>query len=151
MALSIEETYDEDLVNSFYADNFIYNGVKRDGVQTGFRSHPAIHYLLCSIDGKKAGFFIAVESSEIDWEMHACLTKWATPHSRKLAQMAIDWVWAHGPIRITVPVVSRSTVNFCKRLGFEIEGVRRNGAMIDGTLHDVTFLGLLKWASFQNS
>ena len=147
MALSIEETYDEELINSFYADKFIYNGVKRDGVQTGFREHPAIHYLLCSIDGKKAGFFIAVESSEIDWEMHACLMKWATPHSRTLAQMAIDWVWERGPIRITVPVVSRSTVNFCKRLGFEIEGVRRNGAMIDGMLRDVTFLGLLKWDS----
>lgn len=149
MVLLIEETYDEELVNSFYADNFIYNGVKRDGVQTGFRPHPAIHYLLCSIDGEKAGFFIAVESSKIDWEMHACLMKWATPNSRKLAQMAIDWVWARGPIRITVPVVARSTVNFCKRLGFEIEGVRRNGAMIGGTLHDVTFLGLLKWDSFQ--
>jgi hypothetical protein len=149
MVLSIEETYDDELINSFYADNFIYNGVKRDGVQTGFRSHPAIHYLLCAIDGKTAGFFIAVESSEIDWEMHACLMKWATPHSRSLAQMAINWVWARGPIRITVPVVARSTVNFCKRLGFEIEGVRRNGAMIDGTLHDVTFLGLLKWDSFQ--
>lgn len=149
MALSIEETYDEELINSFYADKFIYNGVKRDGVQTGFRSNPAIHYLLCSIDGKKAGFFIAVESSEIDWEMHACLMKWATPHSRSLAQMAINWVWAHDPIRITVPVVARSTVNFCKRLGFEIEGVRRNGAIIDGTLHDVTFLGLLKWDSSQ--
>lgn len=151
MVLSIEETYDEELVNSFYADNFIYNGVKRDGIKTGFVAHPDIHYLLCRVDGKPAGFFIAAASCDIDWEMHACLMKWATPYSRTLAQMAIDWVWERGPIRITVPVISRSTVNFCKRLGFEIEGVRRNGAMIDGTLHDVTFLGLLKWASFQNS
>lgn len=150
MALSIEETYDAELINSFCRDEFIYNGIKRDGVEIGFRAHPDIHYLLCRVDGEPVGFFIAAACSDIDWEMHACLTKSTTIHSRKLAQMAIDWVWAHGPIRITVPVVNRSTVNFCKRLGFEIEGIRRSGASIDGVLHDVTFLGLLKWDLFQN-
>lgn len=144
MALSIEETYDKELVNRFYLDKFIYNGVKLDGVETGFRAHPDIHYLLCKVDGHEAGFFIAAASCSIDWEMHACLMKWAIPHGRALAKMAIDWVWDRGPIRITVPVVNQSTVNFCKRLGFEIEGVRRRGAMRDGVLHDVTFLGLLK-------
>lgn len=151
MALSIEETYDSEIINRFYSDEFIYNGVKRDGLENCFISHPDIHYLLCRIDGVEVGFFIAAASSTIDWEMHVCLTKAAIPKSRELAKMALDWVWSCGPIRVTVPVVKQSTVNFCKRLGFEVEGIRRSGTMIDGKLHDVTFLGLLKWASFPNS
>ena len=144
MALSIEETYDEELVNSFYADKFIYNGVKRDGIKACFRSHPAIKYLLCKVDGRSVGFFVVAAGSAIDWEAHVCLSKLAIPYGRQFGSMVIEWIWKQGAIRITVPTIKTSTVNFCKRLGFDVEGVRRNGAMIDGTLHDVTFLGLLK-------
>ena len=144
MDLSINETRDLALIDALYHDEWIAQGSLRDGVTLGARDHASIHYLLCHVGERVAGFFAVARLNALDWEAHVCLLKWSIPHARQFGRMAIDWLWRAGAVRITVPTVKRSTVNYCRRLGFEVEGVRRQAVSIDGARHDVTFLGLLK-------
>lgn len=144
MVLSIKETRNLAIINQFYLDPHIVAGAKRDGVMLGARDHPAIHYLICEIDAKPAGFYAVVQLNDIDWEAHVCLMKWAIPQARDFGAMVIDWLWAAGAQRITVPAIKATTVNYCRRLGFSIEGVRRKAVSVNGARLDVTYLGLLR-------
>jgi RimJ/RimL family protein N-acetyltransferase len=69
------------------------------------------------------------------------------PYSRDLARLYLSCIFEDDEIeRVTAYVLGTlpSAANFCRRLGFEYEGARRNACRVDGVLTDVLIYGLTR-------
>jgi RimJ/RimL family protein N-acetyltransferase len=145
--LSVDLADDPALINAVLRDPWIAARVRHDGREPGYIDDPNLAYYAARVDGRIAGVFMAIAHSRWEVEVHAALARWATPYGRKLGLMFLDELWsAPDLMRITAPVLATlpSAVNYCHRLGFEREGVKRSACRIDGAAVDVVYLGLLR-------
>jgi RimJ/RimL family protein N-acetyltransferase len=79
--------------------------------------------------------------------VHAGLKRRALPWSRQLAGLFLDRVFEPPQVlRATAYVMGDlpSAANFCRRVGFTDEGVRRNAIVKGGRILDCIVLGLLR-------
>lgn len=143
--ISIRPTKDKAYINYIYANDFIKNRIHQDGLSLRYIEDPSIRYLKASIDGEDCGFFLTRVGMP-DFEAHVCLLPRATLQSRQLGHLFIAWCFSHGAHRLTAPVSSmnRSVVNYCKRLGFEIEGIKKEAINSNGVFYDEFIMGLTK-------
>jgi len=121
--------------------------IYHDDRPRGYIDHPAITYYGAYVGSDVAGVLLAIENTPEDIGVHVALRRWATPHGRALGHLFINAVFAdHTVQRLTAEVLGTlpSAANYCRRLGFEDEGVRRNACRVDGRLTDVVMLGLLR-------
>ncbi|MGG4267918.1 N-acetyltransferase family protein [Peribacillus simplex] len=63
----------------------------------------------------------------------------------KLFQSLEEWAINHNILRLELTVVNQNEagVSLYKKMGFEIEGIKRNSLMIDGTLFNQYFMSKL--------
>ncbi|MDF9761093.1 RimJ/RimL family protein N-acetyltransferase [Peribacillus simplex] len=63
----------------------------------------------------------------------------------KLFQRLEEWAITHNILRLELTVVTQNEagVSLYKKMGFEIEGIKGNSLMIDGTLFDQYFMSKL--------
>jgi len=128
-------------------DPWVVARIRHDDREPGYIEHPALTYTAAFIGEEAVGVFMAIQHSPWEVEVHAALKRKATHYARELGCMFLDRLWQRPELmRITAPVLSTlpSAVNYCKRLGFEVEGVKRRAVKVNGVPADVIYLGLLR-------
>lgn len=109
--------------------------------------HPHVHYLGARVDGDLVGAFMLIESGFVEVDVHALLTRRALPHSRALGRLCLTQAFANPAIeRVTAYVIEGLTAarNYCLKLGFQVEGLRRNACRQNGRLLGVHVLGITR-------
>ena len=103
-------------------------------------------YLSAFVDGKFAGAFLAIKSSFIEYDLHALLKKSHIKQSRDLGRAFLLWAFAHPIERVTAYIIEGlgSAANYCRKLGFVDEGVRRNACIQNGIKKNVYILGMTR-------
>ena len=91
---------------------------------------------------------MAIEYSDTETELHSLLLRRALKASRPLGQACINWAFNDSPIvqRVTAYVFESMLTarNYCLRLGFQIEGFRRNAFSYNGAPEGVWVLGMTR-------
>lgn len=107
--------------------------------------HPAAVYLSAWVGDSFAGAFLAIRG-KVDFELHALLQRWAMPWSRELGRLCLVWAFSHPINRVTALVIDGldTARNYCLKLGFKCEGVKRGACMQNGVAKDVHMLGMLR-------
>jgi hypothetical protein len=109
--------------------------------------HPHVHYLGARVDGDLVGAFMIIESGFVELDVHALLTRRALKHSRDLGRLCLAQAFANPAIqRVTAYVIEGLTAarNYCLKLGFQFEGIRRDACRQNGHLLGVHILGMTR-------
>lgn len=148
MTLSIQPLTDTAAINAILTTPAISCRIRHDAYTPGYIHHPALSYHGAYVDAVLSGLFMAIQHSPWEVEVHAALLPRVIRQARDLGALFLASLWDEQPDlqRITAPVLSTlpSAANYCRHLGFEDEGVRRNAVRVDGVLADVVYLGLLR-------
>jgi len=148
--LTVKLITDAAVINAVLQSPWIADKIRHDSRDPGYIDSPNIEYHAARVGGRIAGVFMAIRHSEYEIEVHAALARWATRHGRALGAMFLAQLWEDGNLlRITAPVLATlpSAVNYCLRLGFQREGVKRSACWINGAPVDVVYLGMLRGES----
>jgi len=146
--LSIQPLTDPAQIHAILTQPAVAARIRHDDRTPGYIAHPALTYRGAYMDGLLCGLFMSIQHSPWEVEVHAALLPHVIRHARDLGALFLASLWRDQPDlqRITAPVLSTlpSAANYCRRLGFEDEGVRRNAVRVNGALVDVVYLGLLR-------
>lgn len=146
--LAIQLLTDPIAIDAILSTPIISNKLRHDDREPGYIDHPALTYHGAYVDGALSGLFMAIQHSPWEVEVHAALKPHVIRQARDLGALFVASLWRDQPDlqRITAPVLSTlpSAANYCRRLGFEDEGVRRNAVRVNGALVHVVYLGLLR-------
>ena len=132
-------------MDAVYSDPYITR-VGHDSRPCAPVRHDLVRYLSAWVDGEFSGAFMAVQFSAIEIEVHALLHRKAIKHSRDLGFAFLAWAFGQPIQRVTAHVTQglETARNYCLRLGFKIEGRRRDACLKNGKLVDVYLLGITR-------
>ena len=142
-------------LRTVYNDARVCAALSRDGTAPQPVSHPLVAYYSAFIDGRFAGAFMAVRQTAADIEVHSLLLRHAVRYSRQLGVAFMAALFANPEVqRLTAWICADlpSVGNFCRRMGFTLEGTRRGACVRNQQSVDVLMFGLLrpewsaKWA-----
>jgi hypothetical protein len=145
--LSVRPLSDREAIERILSDPWIKPKITRDGREPSFIDHPLVRYFGAYVGEQLVGVFVHIQFTAIEVEVHVALLKEALPHSRKLAALFIDQVFTDPNVtRATAHAIGSltSAVNFGKKLGFRLEGVRRDACVQNNRLLPVITLGMLR-------
>ena len=146
MMLQVEPGITQTDLQRLYSDPYIQR-VGWDEVPAQPILHPHVQYLSALVYGDFAGAFMAIRFSDREIEMHSLLRKKYLPESRELAGLALDWAFSRSLVhRVTAYITGDlvAAMNFCLKLGFKFEGIRREACIKNGVPLDVHIFGILK-------
>ena len=138
------------MINAVLSDPWIAARIRHDSREPSYIEHPNLSYFAGYDDGRLAGIFTAIRHSAWEIEVHAALGRHAIRRGRVLGREFLAELWRDPELlRITAPVLSTlpSAVNYCRRLGFVDEGVKRRACRQNGVAIDVVYLGMT-WADW---
>jgi hypothetical protein len=149
--ITVTEGCDADLLRTLYADPYIAR-IGHDDRHAEPIAHPQVVYLSAWVGERFAGAFMAV-CGKRDFELHALLRRDCLPWSRQLGRACLDWAFSKPIDRVTAWVIGtlKEAANYCRKLGFTLEGVRREACRQNGVPRDVFMLGMLRaeWESMK--
>lgn len=145
--ITVEPLADPVLIDSILKSPEIAAKLRHDGREPGYIDHPAATYWGGWVDGELAGVFLAVRFSQWEIEVHAAILRAHIRVGRNLSRLFLARLFDDDRVeRITGYVMSTlpTAANFCLRLGFHREGVRRCALKVGGELRDVLIYGLTR-------
>lgn len=145
--LSVTPIIDSHAISAILCDPWVRAKLAQDGREPSYIDHPLVSYHGAYVGGELAGVFIAVQFTQWEVEVHAALLRSAIPHGRDLGRMFLASVFADPAVlRVTAYVLGTlpSAANYCRRLGFADEGMRRSACMVGGVPTDILVLGLIR-------
>lgn len=151
--LSLRPLTDQSAIEGLYADPYIAR-VGHDHRPASPIVHPDCHYLGAYRDSELMGAFLIIESGWVEWDVHALLKREALRWSRDFGAMCLARMFENRSLaRVTAQVIEglESAKNYCLRLGFRLEGFRRDALMVGGKLRGVYVLGMTRrdWMGVQ--
>ncbi len=142
MQTAVRPIENKDVISALYeAPEFQVVAHDHRGAEPVFA--PFAKYLGAYVDGKLAGLFLILESGFIEVDLHAFILRRFVRQARDLGRACLAYVFADGVIqRATAYVIDGldSAVNYCLKLGFKREGVRRDACLKGGVLRPVHVL-----------
>lgn len=144
--LELQPLSDQGALAPLFLDPYIAR-VGHDDRPAALIEHPNVHYLGARVDGELVGAFMVIESGFVEVDVHALLTRRALPHSRALGRLCLARAFADPVIeRVTAYVIEglATARNYCLKLGFQVEGLRRNACRQNGRLLGVHVLGITR-------
>lgn len=145
-AIALKEGITTEHLGQIYADPYITK-VGHDHRPAAPIQHPLVTYLSAFVNGKFAGAFIAIQQTAIEIDLHALLKKEFVRYSRMLGAELLRWSFdKKQTMRVTAYIIEglESAKNYCIKLGFKMEGFRRDACMQDGNLKGVHILGMTR-------
>lgn len=146
MLLDVQPLFDQGALAPLFLDPYIAR-VGHDDRPAAPISHPHVRYLGAYVDGELVGAFMVIESGFVELDLHAMLTRSALKHSRELGRLCLARAFADERVeRVTAYVIEGLTTarNYCLKLGFQFEGIRRNACRQHGRLLGVHILGMTR-------
>ena len=146
MLLDVQPLSDQGALAPLFLDPYIAR-VGHDDRPAALIAHPAVRYLGARVDGELVGAFMIVESGFVEVDVHALLSRQALPHSRELGRLCLAHAFTNPDIeRVTAYVIYglNAARNYCLKLGFQYEGMRRCACRKDGQLLDIHILGMTR-------
>lgn len=137
----------QDEINQVYQDIYVKKAFIRDNIEFAPINHELVTYYSCYYNDEFMGCFMYIQFSINEIECHSMLLKKAIPHSRIFGKMFIDLCFSKNEItRLTtyIPENLSKAINFLKKLGWEIEGIKRNSTLINGKLLNNILLGITR-------
>jgi len=110
-------------------------------------THQLVKYVSAFMDGEFMGAFMVVQFSKTEIEIHSLLKKSAIKYSRLLGNEVIHFVFnMYKPLRITAHIIGglNKAMNYVEKLGFSLEGIRRDGCVKNSKTTDIYTYGLTK-------
>lgn len=149
--ITIERTYDLELVRRFMTNPRVYECLIDDGCgpASEFRpsDSPAVIYALVIDDGRAAGVFMFVPENTITCQVHTCLDPSMWGRSVEAAKEAAKWIWSNtGFLRINtqVPVSNKLAERLSKLSGMTQYGLCPKAFKRGGKLWDIALYGMSK-------
>jgi hypothetical protein len=142
----VSETITEHQLNDVYSDPYIQK-VGHDSRPAAIIKHPNVAYLSAWVGDQFAGAFMVIKFSSVEFELHSLLKKSAVLHSRQLGKKFLQWAFEnHQILRVTAYIIEGldAAKNYCLKLGFKLEGCRRDACMQNGIVKDVHILGMTR-------
>lgn len=92
------------------------------------------------------GAFLLIEYAPRCVEAHVLLLRSAAKHSRTLGRMCLSLLFGAGAYRVTAYIRDDiiKAANYCKRIGFRLEGTMRDACMVGGKFHGVHVYGMTR-------
>lgn len=128
---------------SILTDNYIKNTIG----EVGYIDHPLVDYIGVFNKDEIQGVYMVINFSENEKEIHSYLLKKAIKKSRKYGDMIIDKCFEDDNItRLTAWIFADLTKaqNYVKKLGFKLEGIKKEAIMRRNKLTDVHLYGLTR-------
>lgn len=145
--LALRQCDDPAIVTGILTAPGILERIRHDEREPGYIAHEAVWYWLAWDDAEPVGVFVAIWHGAYEIEVHCAVLSAATRHARTLGAAFLDLLWRDDDLlRITAPVLATlpSAANYCRKLGFVDEGVRRQACKVSGIPTDVIMLGMLR-------
>jgi len=119
--------------------------IKHDHAELGYIDHPMIDYYSCFLNDEFVGCYIVAKIFPIDYEVHMLLLPTAVKRHRELG-LKMATILFEETDRISTIVIGgmNSAKNYIKKLGFKLEGIKRDAFEQNGIKKDAYFYGLLK-------
>lgn len=130
--LSLAPLRDEREIDRILRDPWIAARLAHDDRAPGHIDHPAVSYFGAWVNGELKGVFICIRVTSCDVEVHAALKREAMPLGRAFGRMLLQRLFADPRLlRVTAHVLASlpTAVNYCRKLGFSVEGVRRDACL----------------------
>lgn len=153
MLISDDSTLELRIISDFkeieeiYQDPYISNAIKQDNRDLTPLCHPLIKYYGTYIDNKLKGLFLCIAYSDCEVEIHSLLKKESIKYSRKFGEMMRDLTFSNKHTqRITLLIVDglNTVKNYSKKIGFKLEGIKRNAYPQNNIYKDVYMYGLTR-------
>ena len=148
--LRLASNITEENLNTIYSSPYIVGAIKSNTPV----NNPLAKYISAFIDNEFLGCFLTINFSKHEIEIHSLLLEKALPYSRELGRMILSKCFNENDImRITAPIreTSHTVKNYVKKLGFKLEGIKRNATIENDKPISVEYYGLLRgelvWAS----
>ncbi len=145
-ALELERVKEIESLTELFKDPYIAK-IGHDHRALAPIEHPHVKYLSAKLNGQQVGAFMIVESGFVEIDIHAMLSKQALEHSRDFGRLCLIWAFAQKHInRVTAYIIEGldSAKNYCLKLGFKNEGMRRGACLKNGRLVGVHILGMTR-------
>jgi hypothetical protein len=147
MSASVTVGVEDFRLRALYANPYIARRIETDTRAAAPVSHPLATYLSAWFGDVFCGAFLAIRFSALEIEMHALLLRSALRNSRELGQAAVDWAFAQSGVeRVTGYIIEGLTtaLNYALKIGFRVEGFRRNICRKNGALLGVHVVGIIR-------
>jgi hypothetical protein len=133
-------------LNKVYSNTYISSCISHDDRQAEPIIHDLVQYYSAWVNDTFAGCFMLIKFSTIEYEVHSLLFKEHLKHSRDLAYIFLDTLFKEPIERVTAYIIEglETAKNFCLKIGFKQEGVRRNACKVNGRLKDIYVLGMTR-------
>lgn len=145
--LEVRPLDDAEAINGILNHPSVASKIRHDAREPGYIDHPAVSYEGAWADERLVGVFVAVRFSPWEVEVHAAILPERVRHSRTLAMLFIERAFVDPEVlRLTAYVLGTlpSAANWCRKVGFKDEGVRRDACRVDGQATDIVVLGLTR-------
>ncbi len=139
----------EENLREIYTDSYI-SVVAHDNRPFAPIHHDLVKYVSAFVDGRFMGAFMIVLFSKTEIEIHSLLKKTSIKHSRVLGKEVINFVFnTYSNLRLTAYIIDGlyKAMSFVKKLGFELEGIKKDSCLKNGNITDIHMFGLTrkKW------
>lgn len=136
------------LLRELYDDEYIRRAAHDDRKFEPIINNQFVEYYSVYINDIFIGAFVVIKQSSVEFEIHSLLYKWAVQYSRDAGRAIIEKLFNENESlhRLTTYIIQglESTVNYCKKLGFEIEGIRKQSCKVNGELRNIYMMGYIK-------
>lgn len=140
-----------ELLSDVYSNDYIIKNIMQDGREFKPIEHPLVTYYSALVDNCFVGCFMHIQFTKYEVELHSLLTKSALAESRELGKLMINKTFEdENVLRITANILGdlKKSINYCKKLGFELEGIKKDCVFKNGIITNIHILGLTreKWS-----
>jgi hypothetical protein len=147
MALTIERSFDYELLTKIITHPAIYEWLVGDGAPDAYVIPRGDWpwYVVVKDGNELLGMFILVPWNAVCWEAHACLlpNAWGE-RARHACREGIEWLWKNSPCRKLMGNICRDNrlaLAFARRVGARIIGVNEDSIFKHGALRDQIIVG----------
>lgn len=150
MGISLERTWDKELIRSILTDERIWNTIAEDGQESGLFEIDLNKNIFLVVNHEKIciGIYILHAFNGSTLEIHANIL----PQYRKLfatesGEKMLEWFRDNGPEKYQkliamIPTLYEHVYHFTINRGFKDEGLLTKAYRKKGKLHDIHILGL---------